>query len=116
VRPLLRAAGDEITPALTGLGERAHLATPDVDLDTHIEDVVGVMEYPEGPPVTAVSILVLAPPSIAIVGPYRGSTPPNKNPLHRRCLALSLCFTVQRRESCYGIQTPADTNSALVVV
>ena len=46
VRPLLRSAGHEVfTPALTGLGERAHLATPDVDLDTHIEDVVGVMEY-----------------------------------------------------------------------
>ena len=46
VRPLLRAAGHEVfTPALTGLGERSHLATPDVDLDTHIDDVVGVMEY-----------------------------------------------------------------------
>ena len=29
----------------TGLGERAHLASPDVDLDTHIRDVVGVLEY-----------------------------------------------------------------------
>lgn len=46
VRPLLRAAGHEVfTPALTGLGERAHLATRDVDLDTHIEDVIAVMEY-----------------------------------------------------------------------
>ncbi len=46
VRPLLHAAGHEVfTPALTGLGERAHLASPDVDLDTHIQDVVGVLEY-----------------------------------------------------------------------
>ena len=46
VRPLLRAAGHEVfTPALTGLGERAHLASPDIDLDTHIRDVVGVLEY-----------------------------------------------------------------------
>src|SRR5215210_4421571 len=46
VRPLLRAAGHEVfTPALTGLGERAHLASPRVDLDTHIQDVVGVLEY-----------------------------------------------------------------------
>lgn len=46
VRPLLRAAGHEVfTPALTGLGERAHLANPDVDLDTHLGDVVGVLEY-----------------------------------------------------------------------
>ncbi|MDP9019692.1 MAG: alpha/beta fold hydrolase [Actinomycetota bacterium] len=46
VRPLLRQAGHEVfTPALTGLGERAHLAGPEVDLDTHIRDVVGVLEY-----------------------------------------------------------------------
>lgn len=45
VRPLLRAAGHEVfTPALTGLGERAHLARPDVDLGTHVDDVVGVLE------------------------------------------------------------------------
>jgi pimeloyl-ACP methyl ester carboxylesterase len=45
MRPLLRAAGHEIwTPTYTGLGERAHLASPAVDLDTHIKDVVGVLE------------------------------------------------------------------------
>ena len=31
-------------PSLTGLGERAHLARPDVDLDTHIADVVSLLE------------------------------------------------------------------------
>lgn len=46
VRPLLRAAGHEIfTPTYTGLGERAHLATPWIDLSTHIQDVVAVLEY-----------------------------------------------------------------------
>jgi pimeloyl-ACP methyl ester carboxylesterase len=46
VVPLLRAAGHEIfTPTLTGLGERAHLLTQEVGLDTHIEDVVAVLEY-----------------------------------------------------------------------
>ncbi len=46
VRPLLRKAGHDVfTPALTGLGERAHLAGPDIDLDTHIADVVGVLHY-----------------------------------------------------------------------
>ena len=45
MRPLLRAAGHEIwTPSYTGLGERAHLANPAIDLDTHIKDVVGVLE------------------------------------------------------------------------
>jgi len=32
------------TPSLTGLGERAHLASPEVDPDTHVRDVVGVLE------------------------------------------------------------------------
>ena len=46
VRPLLRAAGHEVLmPTLTGLGERVHLARPDVDLDTHIMDVVNVLRY-----------------------------------------------------------------------
>jgi pimeloyl-ACP methyl ester carboxylesterase len=46
VRRALQAAGHEVyalTP--TGLGERSHLATPAVDLDTHIQDVVNVLEY-----------------------------------------------------------------------
>jgi len=45
MRPLLRAAGHELwTPTYTGLGERAHLASPAIDLDTHIADVIGVLE------------------------------------------------------------------------
>ncbi len=46
VRPLLRAAGHEVfTPTYTGLGERAHLAHAMIDLETHIQDVLGVIEY-----------------------------------------------------------------------
>jgi pimeloyl-ACP methyl ester carboxylesterase len=42
----LRAAGNEAYPlTLTGLGDRAHLARRDVDLDTHITDVVSVLDY-----------------------------------------------------------------------
>jgi pimeloyl-ACP methyl ester carboxylesterase len=42
----LRAAGHEVYPVtLTGLGERVHLARPQVDLDTHIDDVVNLLEY-----------------------------------------------------------------------
>ena len=45
MRPRLRARGHEIfTPTHTGLGERAHLAHKDVDLDMHIADVLGVIE------------------------------------------------------------------------
>ena len=46
MRPLLRAAGHEFfSPTYTGLGARAHLAAPTVDLSTHIQDVVGVLEF-----------------------------------------------------------------------
>jgi pimeloyl-ACP methyl ester carboxylesterase len=43
---LLRAAGHEVyTPTLTGVGERRHLVSADVDLDLHIQDVVNVLRY-----------------------------------------------------------------------
>jgi pimeloyl-ACP methyl ester carboxylesterase len=45
LRPLLQAAGHEVfIPTYTGLGERAHLAHPMVNLDTHIQDILGVVE------------------------------------------------------------------------
>lgn len=45
VARLLRAAGHDVdTPTLTGLGERAHLLGPHVDLDLHIRDVVAVLD------------------------------------------------------------------------
>ena len=43
--PALAGPGVEIyTPTLTGLGERAHLASREVSLETHIQDVMGVIE------------------------------------------------------------------------
>ena len=42
----LREAGHEVhTPTLTGLGERAHLAGPGVDLRTHVDDLLGLLRY-----------------------------------------------------------------------
>jgi pimeloyl-ACP methyl ester carboxylesterase len=42
----LRALGHDVFPiTLTGLGERVHLAAADVDLETHIADVLGVLDY-----------------------------------------------------------------------
>jgi pimeloyl-ACP methyl ester carboxylesterase len=42
----LRAQGHDVYPVtLTGLGERSHLASRDVDLDTYIADVVSVIEF-----------------------------------------------------------------------
>jgi pimeloyl-ACP methyl ester carboxylesterase len=46
MRPLMAAAGHEFfAPTYTGLGERAHLASPDNDLKTHIQDVLGVLTF-----------------------------------------------------------------------
>jgi pimeloyl-ACP methyl ester carboxylesterase len=46
VTPYLRAAGHDVcSPTLTGHGDRVHLATPDIDLDTHIHDVVNLLYY-----------------------------------------------------------------------
>src|SRR5258708_34917412 len=45
MRPLFRGAGHEFfSPTYTGLGERAHLARPEVDLLTHVQDVLAVLE------------------------------------------------------------------------
>ena len=42
----LRERGHDVHPVtLTGLGDRVHLATPEVDLDTHITDVINLLEY-----------------------------------------------------------------------
>lgn len=48
VPDLLRVKGHRVfTPTLTGLGERVHLAHPDVDLNTYITDVVNVILFEE---------------------------------------------------------------------
>jgi pimeloyl-ACP methyl ester carboxylesterase len=46
VRPLLRAGGHDVfTPSLTGIGDRAHLSSPQVGLTTHVQDVVNLILY-----------------------------------------------------------------------
>jgi pimeloyl-ACP methyl ester carboxylesterase len=46
VARLLLAAGHVVyTPTLSGLGERAHLLSPAIDLDLHIDDVVKTLIY-----------------------------------------------------------------------
>jgi len=46
MRPLLRERGHELwTPTHTGLGERAHLASAGIDLETHIADLLGVLQF-----------------------------------------------------------------------
>src|ERR687893_1746620 len=42
----LRTGGHDVYPiTLTGLGERVHLARPEVDLETHITDVVNTITW-----------------------------------------------------------------------
>jgi pimeloyl-ACP methyl ester carboxylesterase len=46
MHPLMWSAGHRLlTPTYTGLGERAHLASPSNDLETHIQDMLGVLKY-----------------------------------------------------------------------
>ena len=46
VADLLERQGHKVfTPTLTGLGERSHLLSTDVNLDTHITDIVNVFKW-----------------------------------------------------------------------
>jgi pimeloyl-ACP methyl ester carboxylesterase len=48
VARLLRGKGHEVfTPTLTGLGERSHLMDRSINLETHINDIVGVLRWEE---------------------------------------------------------------------
>ena len=46
VSPLLKGEGHQVyTPTLTGLGERSHLLTKEIDLEMHIHDIVFMLKY-----------------------------------------------------------------------
>ena len=43
--PRLRKAGQVVyTPTLTGIGARRHLLSREIDLNMHIQDVIGVID------------------------------------------------------------------------
>jgi pimeloyl-ACP methyl ester carboxylesterase len=55
VAPHLQAGGHTVIAAtLTGLGERAHLLRPDIGLDTHVADIVGLLHHQDLNDVTLV--------------------------------------------------------------
>ena len=46
VRKALQAARHEVfTPTLTGVGERSHLNSPSINLDTHVDDVANLIRW-----------------------------------------------------------------------
>lgn len=46
VRNLLAAEGHQVfTPTLSGLAERSHLLSRDIDLDTHVLDVINILHW-----------------------------------------------------------------------
>ncbi|MYA29757.1 MAG: alpha/beta hydrolase [Gammaproteobacteria bacterium] len=46
VRRILEQAGHDVyAPSLTGCGDRAHTTSPDVGLDTHIQDIVNIIDF-----------------------------------------------------------------------
>ncbi|MGH6725785.1 MAG: alpha/beta fold hydrolase [Pseudolabrys sp.] len=46
MHPVMTARGHRLmTPTYTGLGERGHLAHAGIDLDAHIADILGVLEF-----------------------------------------------------------------------
>jgi pimeloyl-ACP methyl ester carboxylesterase len=53
-RPMRQQGHELIVPTLTGLGERQHLSHKDIGLDTHIADVLNVLEYQDLAKVTLI--------------------------------------------------------------
>lgn len=48
VANILRSNGHKVlTPTMTGLGERHHLARRDTDMNTHIQDILNVLKFEE---------------------------------------------------------------------
>jgi pimeloyl-ACP methyl ester carboxylesterase len=48
VRKALQAEGHDVfAPTLTGVADRSHLASPQVDLETHVADVVNLLRWEE---------------------------------------------------------------------
>ena len=48
VRNYLQDRGHRVfTPTLTGLGDRSHLRSPEINLDTHMDDVINLMRWEE---------------------------------------------------------------------
>src|SRR5579862_777725 len=48
IRSKLQASGHEVfTPTLSGVGERSHLLSPHINLETHVADVINLIQWEE---------------------------------------------------------------------
>jgi hypothetical protein len=80
VATFVRAQGHVLhTPTMTGVGARAHLLSPEIDLDFHIRDILAVLEFEDVRVVDGVE-LVLCPgtepiPNYGVAKPGDTSTP-----------------------------------------
>jgi pimeloyl-ACP methyl ester carboxylesterase len=103
VRKALQAAGHEVfTPTLTGLGERSHLNSPGVNLETHIADVVYLIRWEE------LSDFILCGHS------YGGcvvSGVADRMPERIRALIYLDAFVLENGECLLDLQSPAQTQA-----
>ncbi len=103
VRKALQAAGHEVyTPTLTGLGERSHLNSPAVNLETHIADVANLIRWEE------LTDFILCGHS------YGGcvvSAVADRMPERIRALIYLDAFVLEDGECLLDLQSPAQTQA-----
>jgi pimeloyl-ACP methyl ester carboxylesterase len=105
VRKALQSRGHDVfTPTLTGVGERSHLLSSSVNLETHIDDVVNLIQWEE------LSDVVLCGHS------YGGcvvSGVADRVSERIRALVYLDAFVLQNGQSLHDTLTPAHRNSQL---
>ena len=94
----LRDNGHDAYPVtLTGLGERVHLASPEVDLETHITDVVNLVEFED---LHDIVLLGHSYGGLAVIGvadriPERIATDATGTAAGAGCCILFICLIIR---------------------
>ena len=87
----LRGAGHRVfTPTLTGLADRSHLLGPQIDLQTHVDDVVNLIKWEE---LTDIILVGHSYGGMVITG-VADQLPDN---LNRWCISTPLCRRTANR-------------------
>ena len=98
MRPLLGKLGHELfTPTYTGIGERVHLATPEVGLESHIADVMGVIQFED------LRDIVLIGHSY---GGMVATSVADRAPERMRCVVYLDAFVPQNGQSLFDLHPP----------